>query len=141
MSQQSIIDAAQAPAIAYGKKDWNALRASVTPGFVYDEIATHRKMQGVDQVLAGWKDWAAALPDSRATFQSAFVSGDTVVLELTWRGTHKGPLHTPNGDIAPTGKPVEIQACQVVKVVDGKAQSMRQYFDMATLLEQVGVNP
>ncbi len=35
MPQHSLIDIAKAPNIAYGKKDWDAVRASVTPG-VYD---------------------------------------------------------------------------------------------------------
>ena len=109
MSQESLIDAAKAPVIAYGKKDWDALRAAITPSFLYEEVATHRKMQGVDQFIAGWQGWATALPDSKATIHNAFVSGDTVVLEVTWRGTHKGPLQTPTGPIAATGKPIEIE--------------------------------
>ena len=68
-----------------------------------------------------------------------YTGGDTVVLELTWRGTHKGPLQTPTGQIAATGKPIEIEACQVYRIADGKPQSMRQYFDMATMLQQLGV--
>ena len=141
MSQESLIDAAKAPVIAYGKKDWDALRAAITPSFLYEEVATHRKMRGVDQFLAGWQGWATALPDSKATIQNAFVSGDTVVLEVTWRGTHKGPLQTPTGQIAATGKPIEIEACLVYHIAGGKPESMRQYFDMATMMQQLGVTP
>jgi len=39
-NQQSLIGAAKAPVIAYNKKDWDAVRAAVTPGFVYDEVAS-----------------------------------------------------------------------------------------------------
>ena len=141
MSQQSLIDAAKAPIIAYGKKDWDGVRAAIAAGFVYDEVATHRRMEGVDQVIAGWQGWATALPDSKATIGNAFVSGDTVVLEVTWHGTHKGPLQTPTGQIAATGKPIEIRACQVFKIAGDKAQSMRQYFDMETMMQQLGVSP
>jgi steroid delta-isomerase-like uncharacterized protein len=137
MSQQ-LIDAAKALTVAYGKKDWEAIKASVSPGFTYDEVATHRKVQG-DEFIACWKSWATALPDSQATFSSATASGDTVVLELTWRGTHKGPLQMPTGPVAPTGKTIELRACQVFQIVGGKPQSMRHYFDMATLLQQLGV--
>ena len=44
MSQQSLIDAAKAPNIAYNNKDWEAVKAAVTPGFLYDEVATQRKI-------------------------------------------------------------------------------------------------
>jgi steroid delta-isomerase-like uncharacterized protein len=139
MSQQSLIDAAKAPVIAYGKQDWDAVRAAVAPGFLYDEVATHRKLQGVEEVIACWQGWASALPDSKATFHSASAGGDTVVLEVTWKGTHKGPLQTPAGEIAATGKTIELRACQVFEIAGGKARSMRHYFDMATLMQQLGV--
>jgi steroid delta-isomerase-like uncharacterized protein len=134
-----MIDAAKASVIAYNNKDWDAVKAAITPDFVYDEVPNRRRAQGPDQVLAVWKGWAAAMPDSKATFHDAFVSGNTVVLELTWRGTHTGPLETPAGPIPPTGKRFELRACQVVEIAGGKTKSVRQYFDMATLLQQLGV--
>jgi hypothetical protein len=33
-----------------------------------------------------------------------------------------------------------VRAVQVVEVADGKAKNIRQYFDMATILEQMGVD-
>ncbi|MGI8960536.1 MAG: ester cyclase [Bryobacteraceae bacterium] len=83
-------------------------------------------MQGTEEFLACWKGWATALPDSQATFNNAFVSGDTVVLEVTWHGTHKGPLQIPAGPVAATGKTIDIRACQVFQISGGKAQSMRR---------------
>ena len=136
---QKLIDAAKAPIIAYSKKDWTAVRASMAPGFQYDEVPTHRKSRGVDKAVAVMQGWAAAFPDSKATFHSAVVSGNTVVVEVTWKGTHRGPLETPSGHIAATGKPIKLRACQVVEIAGGKAKSMRQYFDMATMLQQLGV--
>jgi len=136
---QTLIDTAKAQVIAYNNKDWGAVRAAIAPGFVYDEVPTQRKVQGVDATIACWQGWATAFPDSKATFHSALVSGDTVVLEISWRGTHTGPLQTPADPIAATGKPIDVRACQVVEVAGGQAQSVRQYFDMATLLRQLGV--
>src|SRR6266571_490883 len=98
-SNKSQIAAAKAPIIAYGKKNWDAVRSAVTPGFTYDEVATHRKVKGVDEVVTCWKGWATAFPDSKATFHSALVSGNTVILEVSWRGTHKGTLQTSAGPI------------------------------------------
>lgn len=140
MSEQSIIDAAKAPSVAYGTKDWNAVRASMAPGVVYDEVATHRRVQGADQMIGVWQGWATAFPDSKASFERAAATGNTVVLELTWRGTHRGPLTMPEGPIAPTGKTIEIRACQIVEVADGKVRSITHYFDIATMLQQLGVS-
>src|SRR6266699_4819904 len=104
MSQQSLTDAAKAPIIAYNDKDWKAVKAAVTPGFLYDEVATQRKIQGVDQVITAWQGWGTAFPDSKATFHNAYASGDTVVLEVTWRGTHKGPLADRDGSNTGNGQ-------------------------------------
>lgn len=141
LSPQQLTDAAKAPFLAYGRKDWDAVRASITPDFAYDEVATNRKAQGQDQTLALWKGWAAAFPDSAPTFHGTSVSGNTVVLEVTWKGTHTGPLETPKGPIAATGKRIEIRACSVTEIAaeSGKAKQTRQYFDMATMLQQLGV--
>ncbi len=139
VAPEQLIQAAKAPLIAYSNKDWKAVRASITSDFVYDEVATHRKAKGADEVMTLWKGWAEALPDSKATFHEVYVSGTTVVLELTWKGTHTGPLETPDGPIAPTGKKIEIRACNVMKVAGEKVSMQRQYFDMATMLAQLGV--
>lgn len=137
---QSLIDAAKAPIIAYNQKDWETVRAAVSPGFVYDEVGTGRRVAGIEQVLEMWKGWAAAIPDSRATFHRTFVSGNTVVVEVTWTGRHTGPLQTAGGTMAPTGRPIELRACQVTEVEGSKATVMRHYFDMTTLLQQLGAS-
>jgi steroid delta-isomerase-like uncharacterized protein len=140
ISQQQLVDAAKAPLVAFNAKDWDAVRASITSDCVYDEVATNRKVQGVDEVIQLWQGWATAFPDSKATFQRAFPSDGAVVLELTWQGTHKGPLQTPAGPIAATGKRIDIRACVVTEIAGDKAKLVRHYFDMATLLQQLGVS-
>jgi steroid delta-isomerase-like uncharacterized protein len=137
---QSQIDIARRQVSAYNDKDWDAARATMVPDYVYDEVATHRRLQGADQVLPVWQGWAAAFPDSKATFDNAVADGNTVVLELTWRGTHTGPLQTPGGTIPATGRSIEFRACQIQEVADGRVRSTRHYFDMATLLQQIGVS-
>lgn len=141
MPDQALVDAAKASILAYNEKDWDAVKRTVTPGLVYDEVSTSRKAQGVDEVITLWKGWATAFPDSKATFENAHVSGNTVVLELTWHGNHTGTLQTAAGEVPATGKPIELRACQIIDVVDGKTQQIRQYFDIATLMKQIGATP
>lgn len=139
MAQKSVVDLAKEQVIAYNEKDWDRARAALAPEVVYDELGTQRKVKGVDDVLTAWKGWATAMPDSRATFRSELVSGNTAVLEITWTGTHKGPLMMPDGEIPATGKKMELHACQVVEVANDRVKSVRHYFDMGTLLDQLGV--
>ncbi|MFL5403835.1 MAG: ester cyclase [Gemmatimonadales bacterium] len=120
--QQQLLDAAKAPMLAYNDKNWDAARASLSPDFVYDEIATNRRVQGIDQVIPLWQGWATAFPDSRATFHSELVSGNTAVFEVSWRGTHNGPLETANGPIAATGKRELLGRPGITAVVSGLYQ-------------------
>jgi steroid delta-isomerase-like uncharacterized protein len=136
---QQLIDAAKALFLAYNDKNWTAVRAAITPDFVYDEVATGRKVQGADETIALWQGWATAFPDSRATFHHELASGNMVVLEHSWNGTHSGPLQTPTGTIPATGKSINLRACAVVDIAGDRARLQRHYFDMATLLRQIGV--
>ena len=140
MPQKSVADLAKEQVIAYNEKDWDRARAALAPEVVYDEVGTNRKLNGVDDVLTAWKGWATAIPDSRATFHSETVSGNTAVLEITWKGTHSGPLNTGEREIPATGKKIELRAIQVVDVANDRVNSVRQYFDMGTLLDQIGVD-
>ena len=133
------IEIAKAPILGYNEKNWPAVRAAVTPDSVYEEVATARRAQGADEIIALWQGWGAALPDSRAAFVNAFPSGNAVVFELGWSGTHRGPLQTPAGSLPATGKTIDIRACWVVELAGDKVKAQRHYFDLATLLRQLGV--
>ncbi len=140
MPQKSVIDIAKEQVLAYNDKNWDRVRAGVSPDLVYDEVATQRKTKGVDDTVVAWKGWADALPDSKATFGTQMVSGNTAILEMTWTGTHKGPLKMPDREIPATGKKIEMRACQVIEVAGDKVKSVRHYFDLGTLLRQLGVD-
>ncbi len=139
LSPKQLIAAAKAPFMAYNDKNWDAVRASITPNYVYDEVGTDRKVQGADNLMPLWKEWAEAMPDSKCSFDNAYVSGNTVVLEVTWRGTHTGPLNLPSGPVPGTGNRMEMRSCTVCEITGDKASIQRQYFDMATMLKQFGI--
>jgi len=134
----NIIETAKAATVAYNEKNWDKARAAFVEKGIYDEKATGRRIQGINQIIEVWQAWAKAIPDSKATFLAEYASGDTAILEVVWKGIHAGPLAMPSGTIAPSNKHIELPACQVVKVEGGKVQSFTHYFDMATLLTQIG---
>jgi steroid delta-isomerase-like uncharacterized protein len=134
----NVIDIAKAAVTAYNEKDWSKGKDILAANAVYDEKGTHRRIQGAVEIIEAWQGWANAFPDSKATFVREFASGDTVVLELVWKGIHTGPLQTPTGTIPPSNKPIEIPACQIVQVEGGKVKSASHYFDMLTMLTQIG---
>ena len=139
VSPKALLNAAKALIEAYNAKDWDRARAAITADFVYEEMGTGRKVTGADATLEIWRGWAEAFPDSIGTFRATHVADDgSVALEVTWSGTHRGTLQTPKGPISPSGKRFEVPACALVEVAGEKARAQRHYFDMATLLRQLG---
>jgi steroid delta-isomerase-like uncharacterized protein len=134
----NVIEIAKAAVTAYNEKDWNKTRDLLAADAVYDEKATNRRLEGAGQVIEAFQGWANAFPDSKATFIREFASGDTAVLELVWKGVHTGPLQTPTGVIPASNKPIEMPACEVFRVEGEKIKSSSHYFDMLTLLKQIG---
>jgi steroid delta-isomerase-like uncharacterized protein len=134
----NVIEIARASITAYNDKDWSKAKDTLAADAVYDEKGTHRRIQGADEIIDALQAWAKAFPDSRATFVREFASGNTAVFELVWKGVHAGPLQTPTGTIPASNKPVELPACQVVQVEGDKVKSTSQYFDMLTMLTQIG---
>ncbi len=134
----NVIEIAKASITAYNEKDWSKAKDTLAADAVYDEKGTHRRIQGAGEIIDAWRGWAKAFPDSKATIVREIASGDTAVFELVWKGVHAGPLQTPTGTIPASNKPIEMPACQVVQVEGGKIKSASHYFDMLTMLTQIG---
>lgn len=132
------VEIAKAGISAYNDKDWGKCKDILAADAVYDEKGTSRRIQGAVEIIEAWQGWAKAFPDSKATFVREVANGDTAVLELVWKGVHTGPLVTPTGTIPPSNRPIEIAACQVVQVEAGKIKSASHYFDLLTMLTQIG---
>src|SRR2546430_1977939 len=134
----TVIETAKAATIAYNDKNWDKVKAVFAEKGVYDEKGTGRRIQGIGQIIEAWQGWGKAIPDSKATFVAEYASGETAILEVVWKGVHTGSLQTPTGIIAASNKRIEVPACQVFKVEGGKVKSFTHYFDMVTLLTQIG---
>jgi steroid delta-isomerase-like uncharacterized protein len=135
---ENTMSAAKAVILAYNEKNWDKLRASVDKNIVYDEKGTGRRVEGVDALIELLKGWGRALPDSKATFNETMVSGNSAVFEVVWKGTHSGPLATPNGTVPASNKPIDVPACQVLTVEGDKVKKFTHYFNLMTLLTQIG---
>lgn len=134
----NITEIAKAATIAYNDKNWSKAKEVLATDAVYDEKGTQRRVQGVAQIIELWQGWATAIPDSKATLVSEFACGDTAVIEVVWKGVHKGRLQIPTGIIPASNRPIEVSACQVIQVQGGKVKALTHYFDMLTLLTQMG---
>jgi steroid delta-isomerase-like uncharacterized protein len=90
------------------------------------------------KIVELFKGWKTAFPDAAGKVTSAVGSDNMAALEVTWTGTHTGPLETADGTIAASGKRQETPAAIVFTFEGGKIKEDRQYFDLMTLLKQIG---
>lgn len=80
--------------------------------------------------------------DLNHTVRSFVEQGDTFADEWTFVGTHAGPFRLPDGrELPPTGKRVEINGMEVVRVRDGKIVLNALYYDNLASLAQLGLVP
>lgn len=86
-------------------------------------------------------DWFGAFPDAHVDINDLHIIGDVAVEEGTFTGTHRGVLHSPGGDIPPTGRRVSADYIQVLHFRDGKTVSFNLMYDQLTMLDQLGLVP
>ena len=140
MSPQDLVGAARGVVDAFNTADWERCKAILAEDAVYDEVGTSRCLAGHDEILPVWQGWREGMPDVKGTVESAVATGDnTVVLEITWKGTHTGPLSGPSGTIAPTGKEQTTRAGWVLDFEGDRVKRSRHYFDMLSFMQQLGV--
>ena len=139
MSEQSQIDAMKVMIEAFNDNNWQGVRAPLAANSVYNEVGTQRVIEGADGVVQAWQGWKQAFPDVKGRVNSAIASGNVVALEVTWEGTHTGPMMTPNGEIPPTGKRQTTNAAWIVSFDGDKVRESHMYFDMMTMMQQLGL--
>ncbi len=132
---------AQKSVDAFNSREWDKLASYRTPNSVYDEVSTGRRMRGHSEIMEGMKGWTNAFKDLKGTVTNTMEHGDTVVLEISWKGTHNGPLDTPSGPIPPSGRSVTNRSVQVLRFENDKIAENRHYFDQLNMLRQLGALP
>jgi steroid delta-isomerase-like uncharacterized protein len=126
---------------AINDHDRDAVVSLVASSFQQVDVATGQTYDGPAGMGEYYDFWLGAFPDGRVELTNLVASGDTVVTEYTGRGTNTGPLRTPEGEIPPTGRSVELAMCDVSRVEGGKIVAARSYYDSSSLIRQLGLLP
>jgi steroid delta-isomerase-like uncharacterized protein len=124
---------------AFNDRNFDRGAAVVAPEFELQAMPTGELFRGPDGYRAFVGNWAAAFPDSRVEIRTVVSEGEYLCVEFTGRGTHDGPFQTPGGTIPPTGRTVEIPFFDVWRVRDGLVRRGRTYFDVGTIMRQLGL--
>jgi steroid delta-isomerase-like uncharacterized protein len=135
----SAVDVARESIECFSSGDFDRLRSLLADDSYEEEYATQRRLDGADAQVDAARGWKEAFPDGRGTVHAAYVDGNSVTLELTWEGTQSGPMRTPDGgELPPSNRRGSVNACQVMEIEDGKIKVTHHYFDLMTILQQIG---
>ncbi|TMG26734.1 MAG: ester cyclase, partial [Chloroflexi bacterium] len=100
-------------------------------------------INGRDAFKGYFAQMRETFPDARVDIKKMVAEGNTIVTEYTFTGTQKGPMQTLTGDtIPPTNRRLSGPAMDIAVLDDkGLLKSLRQYFDTANALQQLGLVP
>ena len=137
MSEQDNLAAVRSFFEGFNRGDLNgAMAIYADDAEVVDPTGPQR---GKGQILAALQGWKTAFPDAKGQITNQVAAGDQVATEVAFRGTHTGPLAGPAGSIPATGKSVAMTGAFVQSFRNGKVQAERGYFDMAGMMQQLGL--
>jgi len=110
--------------------------------FVNHDMGTGQVMEGLDENRADMEKWTNTFSDMKVEVLNHVESGDTVVTEMKMSGVNIGDMEMPDGSKIPaTGNSIEMNSCQVAKFQDGKIIKATQYYNMMSMMAQLGLMP
>jgi steroid delta-isomerase-like uncharacterized protein len=125
---------------AFNAHDEKALLALETPDATLSAPGGIT-LKGREASTAYAMAWLSAFPDARMVIRNEIISGDTIVQEFTFEGTHTATLRAPTGDVPATNRRLSGRGVQVIKVRDGLAADTQLYYDQVDVLTQLGLMP
>ena len=108
--------------------------AIFTSDAAYEDVAAGQVNGGkeeIKQLLRAAYAWA---PDFRVTMKSLIVADDCAATEWLSEGIQTGPI----GDLPASGNSLRLHGASILTFRDGKIATVTDYYNMATLLTQLG---
>lgn len=92
---------------------------------------------GVEGFKQGVSAFRQAFPDLTAAVDDIFADGEKVVIRITMKGTHQGSFM----NMPATGKRIDVQGIDIVRMAGGKAVEHWGILDALTMMQQLGAVP
>jgi predicted ester cyclase len=142
MSEQENIKAASIFFEAWNAGDLSKITPYEADDFKAEGPGAAAPMTG-EQNRAYLMNFFTAFPGSKFQILQTILQGDYVV--INWKvsgGSNSGPLTSPSGTIIPpTGKSATLVGSTTSQIKNGKLTRSWAFFDMASLLGQLGLLP
>jgi steroid delta-isomerase-like uncharacterized protein len=102
---------------------------------VYEDVPLAVVTHGKQELRGFGEQVFDAFPDFKIELSAHFAAGDWAMLEWTMSGTHRGDLP----GMPATGASFSVRGATALQLEDGRISRDSDYWDMATLLKQLGL--
>jgi steroid delta-isomerase-like uncharacterized protein len=137
-------DMSRKVADAFNKHDLDGLAKLYAQDAVAYDPMYPEPLRGRDAIRKDAATFFKGFPDIRLEIINTIEKDDrNGADEIRLTGTHTGPLATPTGqDLPPTNKRIELRGGAFTRFNErGEIAEERRYYDVATVLRQLGVMP
>ncbi len=110
--------------------------ATLTPDCLFEDLALGQVFRGHAGARQYYQMWWDAFSTTAHPEHVYYTDQDFAVAEVRFQGTHIGSFL----GIEPTGRQVDIPTAIVATLRDGLMAGERMYWDVITLLRQLGVS-
>ena len=121
----------------WSSHDLDRLLSIHTDDVVLEDVARVSAFNGKAALRAYAEAFFAGYPDVTFELTSRFATGGQGSAEWVMRGTHLGD----RPGLPATGKHVEVRGASIFDFADGQIRRCTEYWDMATMLKQLGLMP
>ena len=118
---------------ALNARDYARAAGAIAEHCEWHSVATEKIHRGPGPIVAGLREFVTAFPDWRADVQHVIAVGNLVVVEWDSSGTLQAPFRGRQ----PNGRRFRRRGCAIAEVEGGKIVRYRDYYDRATLLQQL----
>ena len=124
----------------FNDRDWSHASDVLSPD-VQSTSPGVGTMTGIDPFIGFAQGFVSALPDSRLEVETVTEDGNRIVCEGRYTGTHTGPLMTPQGEVPPSGRTLNLPYADVFEIEAGRIARHRTYYDQMDFAQQLGLIP
>lgn len=140
MNPSTLTSAFTAAVEAVNAHDAKTFAATYAADAVVHDPLYPQPLKGRDAIEQDMVELLRAFPDARFTIGPLLQDAGTVAGEYTLRGTHLGPLASPDGEIPATGNSIHNSGAVFSRFnADGEVVEERRYYDAAGLIAQIEV--
>ena len=131
----SSVDIHRAAHAAFNARDWDRMRELSSADVRFVDHGRGVTLASFDEFLGWLHEWTGGMSDAVVGEPRYLDAGTHSVCRFTGSGTNDGPM----GPVNATGRPLAVEFCEIVEVTDGQITAGDMYYDMMSMMAQLGV--